>query len=82
MSPTMIPTTYDTVGRNVSGTVTIVQVMSGSIHIGDGFIIWDWVTEFTSNPIVSNFLGNPLPVGLFDITVVDTKLAMINFTIH
>jgi hypothetical protein len=82
MLPTMTPTTYDKIGRNVSGTVTIVEVKAGSIHVGHGFILWDWVSDWTSSPIISNFLGNPLPMDMFDITIIETKLALINMTVH
>jgi hypothetical protein len=69
-------------GKNISGTVLIVAVSKDSIPVGQGFMIWDWLTERQCSPIISSFNGKPLPIGEYDIQVVEEHLALISFNVH
>lgn len=70
-------------GKNVSGIVTLLTVHSpDGVHVGRGFVIWDWITDMHSNPIVSNFHGNSIPMGQFTVNIVEERLAVISFNIH
>ena len=70
-------------GKSVSGTVTILAISTPKgVYVGDGFIIWDWITDMQSYPILIGFNNQMLPTGPYDIQVVEEKLAVISFNIH
>lgn len=81
-TPRLVGIVPTNMGRNVSGTITLLEVSRGSIIVGQGFILWDWLTDLQSNPILSTLSGKPLPTGQFDITVTEERLALISFNIH
>jgi hypothetical protein len=70
-------------GKNVSGVVTLLAVTNpDGDHVGDGFYIWDWITDKQSYPVLVNNRGKMLPNGPYDIQVVEERLAVISFNIH